>query len=49
MNKIHIPLNKEKTKKKYLDLIRDAKDLGEETEVTRLQQEWQTLKTEKGW
>ena len=35
----------EQLKQEYLRLIRDAKDLGDEEEVTRLQQEYQSKKT----
>lgn len=36
-------------KKKYLNLIRDAKDLGEDAEVDRLKMEWYNLKATNGW
>ncbi|QEK12568.1 hypothetical protein FQB35_10355 [Crassaminicella thermophila] len=36
----------EELKNQYLQLIRDARDLGEDAEVTRLQQEYQQKKTE---
>lgn len=36
-------------KMQYVSLIRDAKDLGEDAEVYRLQLEWYDLKVANGW
>ena len=44
----HVPTYEEE-KARYLSLIRDAKDLGEDAEVDRLKLEWYNLKAEKGW